>query len=210
VSHLFPAYIVKTEEPWRLARIAVGAEFKDRSWALENAQIDGEADFTICAMISEGPNGETEFGSAYHLTEVFPLEEAEVERLRGRTLVYDSIADCFHADDLEASPTQAGEDFTAEELAARAVPLVSPKLEIYTAQAPAYWASYLINGDASGIEPAEKEAADRWIARQNMGSPVSCSDESWFSSWHDALPESPLAGDVLEYVFLVREPAAQS
>lgn len=77
------------------------------------------------------------------------------------------------------------------------------KLTVITLSAPACWASYLINNDASGITDAEREACDRWLAREEMPFPVSCDDESRFSRWHDALQESPLAGDVLDYQFLV-------
>lgn len=36
-------------------------------------------------------------------------------------------------------------------------------LETYKIQAPAIWASYLINGDSSGIVELERNVADRWI-----------------------------------------------
>jgi hypothetical protein len=117
VSHLHPDFIVKTDQPWRLARIALASVFKDRKWALEAAEIDGEAEFTIAACIHEGPKGETEFGAAYHITEVFPVSEDDRER--ARCPIYDSLADAFSAEDLEAVPAEPGEDFTAEELAKR-------------------------------------------------------------------------------------------
>lgn len=34
--------------------------------------------------------------------------------------------------------------------------------------APAAWASYLINGDASGLEPGEREKADAWLQREGV------------------------------------------
>ena len=64
---------------------------------------------------------------------------------------------------------------------------------------PAYWASYLINGDYSGIEPAERAEIDAWLRRKNLPDPVSCSDESWFGR-NDA---NELAGDVAHFAFLV-------
>lgn len=67
---------------------------------------------------------------------------------------------------------------------------------------PAYWASYLINGDASGIDEDDKAAADAFIAKHNLPGPVSCSEESWFARSNDA---SRLGGDVLEYTFLLPE-----
>lgn len=70
--------------------------------------------------------------------------------------------------------------------------------ETYTL--PAYWASYLINGDASGIEDSEQAQADAFLAKHNLPSPVSCSDEAWFARSNDA---GTLAGDVMEYTFLI-------
>jgi len=42
--------------------------------------------------------------------------------------------------------------------------------------APSLWASYLINGDASGINAEDKAAADQFIAKLGLGAPHSCSD----------------------------------
>jgi hypothetical protein len=39
---------------------------------------------------------------------------------------------------------------------------------------PAYWASYLINGDESGIEGADQYEADKFLAERNLPAPVSC------------------------------------
>ncbi len=63
---------------------------------------------------------------------------------------------------------------------------------------PAYWASYLINGDASGLEGEDQQACDAWLARNPGGSCVDCG-ESYFSHRNDA---GTLAGDVAEYTFL--------
>jgi hypothetical protein len=63
---------------------------------------------------------------------------------------------------------------------------------------PAYWASYLINGDASGLEEEDQRACDAWLARNPGGSCVDCG-ESYFSHRNDA---GTLAGDVAEYTFL--------
>lgn len=74
------------------------------------------------------------------------------------------------------------------------------------ATAPSHWASYLINGDASGMTESEVRAADGWIAREGMGAPVSCEDEG-FRWRHDAWPECPLGADCQRYGFLVEESA---
>jgi hypothetical protein len=71
-----------------------------------------------------------------------------------------------------------------------------------TAIAPAYWASLLINGDASGMEEHEVEAAEAWLVREGLPSPVSC-EPAGFYSFHDALPEYPYAAECEFYVFLI-------
>lgn len=68
--------------------------------------------------------------------------------------------------------------------------------------APSAWASYLINGDASGISNDDERAADAWLARLGLPAPCDCSDAG-ITRWHDARPECPLAADCQEYVFLV-------
>lgn len=65
---------------------------------------------------------------------------------------------------------------------------------------PAFWASYLINGDDSGLEHSERREANLFIAEHDLPFPVSCSDESWFSWRNDA---TLLGGDVMEYTFLI-------
>jgi hypothetical protein len=81
-------------------------------------------------------------------------------------------------------------------------------METTTLSLPAYWASYLINGDASGLEDGEQERVDEFLAREGLPAPVSCSDEAYFSRHNDA--HIGLAGDVLHYTFLVETEIAQS
>ena len=66
---------------------------------------------------------------------------------------------------------------------------------------PLYWASYLINLDATGLEAGEQEVIDRFLARESLDFPVTCSQEAYFSRHNDA--RTGLAGDVLDYTFLV-------
>lgn len=68
---------------------------------------------------------------------------------------------------------------------------------------PAYWASYLINNDASGISTEDKHLADKFLTENSFPSPVSCSDESYFSWDNDA--DTGVGGDVLEYTFLLHD-----
>jgi hypothetical protein len=77
-----------------------------------------------------------------------------------------------------------------------------------TITAPAYWASYLVNGDDSGITPEEKARADAWLARQGVdvvdvergadGEAVE-SRFTWSYRIHDPLADCS-GGDVLNYV----------
>lgn len=88
------------------------------------------------------------------------------------------------------------------------------KLECHTLTAPASWACYLINGDASGFDycntPDDKAGdrdqaeCDAWVAAlaADNARVVSCEDESTFADWHDAARyvSGPKAGDVLAYL----------
>lgn len=72
------------------------------------------------------------------------------------------------------------------------------KVEHHTG--PAHWASYFINGDASGLEEDEIVWADAW-ADALPGFIVSCVGEQYYSSHRDAWWTTPFkSGDVLEYV----------
>lgn len=74
-------------------------------------------------------------------------------------------------------------------------------MTVYEITAPSHWASYLINGDASGMDEADIEACDAWIAREGLGAPVSCEDAG-FMRRHDAYLECPLGADCQTYAFL--------
>ena len=76
-----------------------------------------------------------------------------------------------------------------------------PRFETVEADAPAEWASYLINGDASGIDDADIDAADAMIEAIGMGSPVDTSAESFFRHFPDY---STRGADCLTYKFMRR------
>lgn len=70
---------------------------------------------------------------------------------------------------------------------------------------PAYWASYLINGDASGITSAEQAAIDTFCTAKGVsGCAVECG-ESFFHHKNDA---NNIGGDVCQFTFLVPEKEA--
>lgn len=79
-------------------------------------------------------------------------------------------------------------------------------MENQTHTLPAYWASYLINGDDSGISVEERRQADDYLTINKLPAPVGCSDEEYFSHRNDATSlggEAGKSGDVLEFTFLI-------
>lgn len=107
VSHMFADYYVYTDDPWRLARLALVSSFKDgwKERALDVAEIDGEADHTISAVIydpldDEQDDGEEEeswssVNGAWLIVDVFPEDEPREGRL-----IYYSLEHAFAAVDL--------------------------------------------------------------------------------------------------------------
>jgi len=75
VSQSYPNFLVYTDMPYTLARAAIVSQWKDKVWANNNVDIDGEEDYTIYATIYEGSNGETEFGAAYMIAEIFQIAD---------------------------------------------------------------------------------------------------------------------------------------
>lgn len=68
-----------------------------------------------------------------------------------------------------------------------------------TVAGSAYWASYLINGDDSGITENERTLADAWLERHG-GSVVSCDEEAYFSWSYDLHTGADAqGGDLLDY-----------
>lgn len=101
VSHMFPDYIVSTNDPWLLARLAATTDFKPgkgRQWCRKNLEIDGEADYTISATLYDPPGrdgaGWSEHNGAWSIYEVHPWDDSEDDREKPR---YDSLESCFGA-----------------------------------------------------------------------------------------------------------------
>lgn len=63
---------------------------------------------------------------------------------------------------------------------------------------PEFWASYLVNGDASGLSDNEQEEIDAFLKNENVGFCLTCSEEPFFAWRHDG---GPLGATCLEYVF---------
>lgn len=81
-------------------------------------------------------------------------------------------------------------------------------IKSFTVTAPSYWASYYINGDASGLEDDELKAADAFFDYLAKDVPnLSCTDaeDAGFVRYHDACDFYPYAADCSTYTFLVAE-----
>jgi hypothetical protein len=73
--------------------------------------------------------------------------------------------------------------------------------------APSVWASYLINGDASGIDDADIAACDAWYDSLR-GEIVDC--EAYGFVWrHDAYAFFPLGADCQAYTVIENESGAR-
>lgn len=99
VSQLYPCFWVHTGNPWELARVALADRFNASfvAWAKDAMITNGEAEYTITAMLPEGPHGETEFGAAYMLCEVFPSDAADADEY---SMIYPSTEAAIGADTL--------------------------------------------------------------------------------------------------------------
>lgn len=73
------------------------------------------------------------------------------------------------------------------------------KPETYTL--PAYWASYLVNADSSGMEDEEIKEVDRFIERNGLGLCVGIGNDKTFSWYNDA---NSLGGAVSDFTFEVK------
>ena len=117
VSRIWPSYMVKTDRPWDLARLAAEHEFRDgagKEWARRNVDIDGDEEFGICAMFLDPPCEETadgeypeienpedaedgrnwsEFNGAWLIVDVYPIDDETRENSTAPE--YESIAACF-------------------------------------------------------------------------------------------------------------------
>jgi len=80
-------------------------------------------------------------------------------------------------------------------------------IDVERVTGPAYWASYLVNGDDSGLEPEEKAAADAWqakiapyyvvdVARHEDGE----GEDPRFTWSYDLHGGTASGGDVIDYI----------
>ena len=69
-----------------------------------------------------------------------------------------------------------------------------------TYKLPVYWASYLLNGDASSISDDDQAQIDAWCAETGVGPCLHIEEDSEFTKWHDAR-DYALAGDCCNFTF---------
>ena len=70
---------------------------------------------------------------------------------------------------------------------------------------PSHWASYFVNGDATGLEDDEQALADEWHTNEFGEASVSCcdvSEDTNFMKNHDAR-QFALAGDCATFTFII-------
>lgn len=80
------------------------------------------------------------------------------------------------------------------------------KLTPYEFDAPAYWASALINGDCSSFSDEDQADFDAFVRANpdHASEVVSCENESWFGHFHFE-SHGTLGCDMLTYSALSRE-----
>ena len=74
---------------------------------------------------------------------------------------------------------------------------------IETVTGPEFAASYLVNGDSSGLEACDIAAIDAWVKREGVASVHAIEDDSERFTWSGALyfPEGETAGlTVCDYI----------
>lgn len=82
-------------------------------------------------------------------------------------------------------------------------------LEPVTYTAPAAWACALVNGDDSGLEESDAQAAQAFaesLPGPIVGAETEGPDAPGFLVWHDARQWCPLAADCAAFLVLVETP----
>ena len=66
---------------------------------------------------------------------------------------------------------------------------------------PAHWASYLINGDASGLDDLDLLRINMVIKDMDIGLAIDAGDDQHFAKYHDAYLYGVLPCDCITYTF---------
>jgi len=72
------------------------------------------------------------------------------------------------------------------------------QIETITYKLPAYWASYLINGDSSGLEESELQTVDSFLQANKDPHFVDCGEQ--YFAWYNDASTIQKPGDVCDYV----------
>ena len=73
-------------------------------------------------------------------------------------------------------------------------------MKMHKTPMPSYWASYLINGDDSGLEDGEKQRIDAYLCQEGIDDVMLDDDEESYFSWSCDLYGSEYpGGDLIEY-----------
>jgi hypothetical protein len=76
---------------------------------------------------------------------------------------------------------------------------LNEEIEVETIDGPEAWASYLINGDDSDMDPEEIELADKWVASLAPYSVVSADGESHITHSFSQYDPRFTSGSVISY-----------
>ena len=78
-------------------------------------------------------------------------------------------------------------------------------IQVDTIAGSAYWASYLINGDASGLEEHERQAADHWCEMNGIANVVDCGEQYYSNSYGLNTYTRFTGGDLVDYTVHLKE-----
>jgi hypothetical protein len=104
---------------------------------------------------------------------------------------------------IEAVPDEDDEELTLARLATERAARDRARQDMRCVQfdLPACWASYLIDGDASGLEPAELHAVDQFLADKVYPAGLVCTGVG-ADTWHGLSRDVHcLYGELAEYTF---------
>jgi len=77
-----------------------------------------------------------------------------------------------------------------------------------TVTLPVYWSSYLINGDASGLEPGEREHIDAYLEKEGVEYVLDCEEDSRFTWSYRLYGGQAEGGEVCDYTVELENPSA--
>lgn len=103
VSHMYPDYYCRTNDPFGLARLATITSIRPayQNWAAKYVEVDGEAEYTISATLYDPPDSDnwSEHNGAWIIVEVFLIDEKDITDTY--KMKYDNLNECFGADVVE-------------------------------------------------------------------------------------------------------------